>query len=405
MNVVFVAPYLMRATLQFITGAATLPGVRLTLLTQDSQQSVPDALKPHLHHLFRAPDLMNTGALEAEIRQIIKVTGPVDRLLGTLEHIQINLAEVRDRLKIPGVDAETARNFRDKSRMKDVLGKHGLPCARHCLAKSVDEAVRFAREIGFPIIAKPPDGAGSRNTHRIQQANELESLLRQWQPTSTHPVLLEEFIRADEYTFESVRLNGKLVWHSITRYFPSPLEVLENPWIQWCIILPREVDHPAFNDIVSIADKAIGALGLQTGLSHLEWFRRKDGTIAISEVGARPPGGQLSSMTGYAHDFDFHQGWAEAAIFGTFQKPQRRYATGTVFMRGQGKGRVTTIDGLDKIHKELGSLIVETKLPQPGQPVSGTYEGEGYIILRHPQTSVIEHALDFILNTIRVRLG
>ena len=405
MNVVFVAPYLMRATLQFITGAARLPGVRLSLLTQDVVQKVPESLKPHLHHFFQARDLMSTPALESEVKQVMSVTGKIDRLLGTLEHLQINIAEVRDRLGIPGVDAQTACNFRDKSLMKDILRRNGLPCARHCLAGSFDEAVGFAREVGFPMVVKPPDGAGSRNTHRIKQLSELESLLRQWGPSPGQPVLLEEFIRADEYTLESVRLNGKMVWHSITRYFPSPLEVLENPWIQWCILLPREVDHPAFDDVVHIADKAIGALGLETGLSHLEWFRRKDGSIAISEVGARPPGGQLSSMTGFAHDFDFHRGWAEAAIFGTFQKPERRYATGTMFMRGQGKGRVVAVEGLDSVHKEVGHLIVESKLPQPGQPISGTYEGEGYIILKHPQTSVIEKALDFLLNTIRVRLG
>ena len=34
-------------------------------------------------------------------------------------------------------------------------------------------------------------------------------------------------------------------------------------------------------------------LGLQTGMTHMEWFGRPDGSIAIGEIGARPPGAQI----------------------------------------------------------------------------------------------------------------
>ena len=38
------------------------------------------------------------------------------------------------------------------------------------------------------------------------------------------------------------------------------------------------------------AAAALRALGLETGLTHMEWFRRADGSPIVSEVGARPPG-------------------------------------------------------------------------------------------------------------------
>ena len=65
---------------------------------------------------------------------------------------------------------------------------------------------------------------------------------------------------------------------------------MRNPWIQWSVLLPREIDGPQYDDIRQVAFRALDALGMETGLSHLEWFRRKDGSIAISEVAARPPG-------------------------------------------------------------------------------------------------------------------
>ena len=54
----------------------------------------------------------------------------------------------------------------------------------------------------------------------------------------------EEFITGDEHSFEVVSVAGKPVWHSLTRYDPPPLDVLRNPWIQWTVLLPREIEAP-----------------------------------------------------------------------------------------------------------------------------------------------------------------
>ena len=53
--------------------------------------------------------------------------GQVQRLLAVLEQLQVPLAQVREPLGIPGMDAATAGNFRDKARMKTVLRAAGVP--------------------------------------------------------------------------------------------------------------------------------------------------------------------------------------------------------------------------------------------------------------------------------------
>ena len=55
--------------------------------------------------------------------------------------------------------------------------------------------------------------------------------------------------------------------------------------------------------------------------------------------------------------------------------------------------------------KELGPLVAEAQIPRAGQAASGTYEGEGYIIVRHPDTDVVKDALWKIITRIRVELG
>lgn len=404
-NVIFVAPYFLETTLRFIDGAARLPGVRFGLVSTDPEEKLPPGLRSRLHAHWRVENCLDPGQIVWAARGIAERLGPPDRMIATLEELQVPMAEARAALGVAGLSVEAAKNFRDKSRMKTVFEQHGAPCARHRLAGSRETARAFAAEVGFPIVVKPPAGAGARNTFRVDDASRLEEVLGVAPPSEASPTLLEEFVQGDEHSFDSVCIGGKPVWHSISRYYPTPLEVVENPWIQWCVLLPREVSGPEFDPIREAGFRAVQSLGLGTGLTHMEWFRRRNGSIAISEVAARPPGAQFTTLISYAHDFDLYRAWARLMVFEEFDMPQRKWAVGVAFLRGQGRGRVRGITGIEKIAGEITPLLVEVKMPQEGQSASGTYEGDGYVIVRHPETQVVEKALSMLVSNIRVELG
>ena len=404
-RIVFVVPYAMEATLRFVRAAAKLPGVELAMISQEPPGRLPDDVRARVasHRVVRDP--LDPAQLESAVRSIgADWGGRVDRLIGILEQLQEPMAEVRERLQIRGMDLAEAKNFRDKSRMKDVLRAKGLPCARHRLADSPENALAFAREC-MPLVVKPPAGAGARNTLRVESLEDLKGYLRTVQPTPRDPLLLEEFIQGREHSLDSVTVHGRHVFHSISRYHPSPLEVIENPWLQWCVILPREIDGPEFDDIRLAGRRALDALGMVTGLTHMEWFRRHDGSLAISEVAARPPGAQFTSLLSYAHDMDFYRAWAHLMVNEEFEPPARSWAVGAVFLRGQGSGKVVAVHGVEEARRELSSLIVQAHVPRPGQPQSQSYEGEGYVILRHAETAVVEAGLNRVLQLMRVELG
>ena len=404
-SVVFVAPFFLATTLRFVKAAAALPGVRLGLISQDPLDKLPADIRARLAAHEQVEDAIDPASILTGMEALDPKIGPAERLLGTLEELQVPLGDVRDRLGIPGMGADAALNFRDKARMKSVLRTAGLPTARHELVGSADDALSFARSSGFPLVVKPPAGSGARSTFRVENEADLLASLRALPPTPQRPTLLEEFVVGEEYSFDSIVLDGRLVWYSINHYFPTPLEVLREPWIQWCVMLPREVDDPRYEPIRSVAARALPTLGLDTGLSHMEWFQRADGSVAVSEVGARPPGAQFTTLISYAHDFDLYAAWARLMVFDEFRPRPRPYAAGAAYLRGQGQGTVQEVRGLGEIARDLGDLVVESRLPQPGQPQSGSYEGEGYIIVRHPDTSVVEAALHRIVATVRVGLG
>lgn len=404
-TVVFVAPFAFEITLRFAEAAARHPKTRMVLISQDAPAKFPAGLRQRLAAHIQVENALDPSHLAEAVAAVAQRSGGVHRLLGTLEQLQVPLAMVREKLGLEGVGTEVATNFRDKAQMKDVLHAAGLPCARHRMLKTAADASSFAAEVGFPIVVKPLAGAGAKGTYQVQNGAELADLLKQNPPHPQRPLLAEEFMQGDEHSFDGVLVNGKQVWHSLTHYLPTPLDAIENPWIQWCVLLPREIDHPRYDDIRVAAADSVRALGLRTGVFHMEWFRRPDGSVAISEVGARPGGAQISRLMSYAHDFSFYRAWAEVAIDGTFPNPPRRYAAGAAFLRGQGDGRVQRIRGLGQAQKEIGHLVVESNLPKLGQPKSSSYEGEGFVVLRHPETAVVEKALHRLISLIRVDMG
>jgi hypothetical protein len=401
----FAAPYLLDATRRFVDAAANLPDVELALITCEPEERVPGDLRRVIAGHWRIDDPLDAGQIAAAVEGLGGQLGPVRRLLAVLEQLQVPLGQVREHLGIAGMDAAAAANFRDKAQMKSVLRAAGVPCARYRLADSAGAARAFAAEAGFPLVVKPPAGAGAKSTFRLDDAEDLRVWLEAAPPAPDRLAMMEEFLTGEEGSYDSVMIDGKIVWDSISRYYPTPLEVLRNPWIQWIVLLPRDIAGPGYAGIREVAPVALRALGLATGFTHMEWFRRPDGSVAVSEVAARPPGAQLTSMLCYAHDFDFYRGWAGLMVDGGFPPPQRSWAAGTAFLRGQGTGYVRAVHGLDRLPAEVSSLVVESRLPAPGQMSSASYEGDGYVIVRHPDTAVVADAMRRLVTDVRVELG
>lgn len=402
----FVAPHLLEATARFVAAAAALPDVRCAVITHEPADRLPDVLRRTLDAHWQVDDALDPRQLGEAVEGLGRQLGGVDRILAALEQLQVPLAQVRERFGIAGMDVETARNFRDKARMKEVMRAAGVPCARHRLASSAEAVREFVAEVGLPVVVKPPAGAGARGTFRLDEPTALAAWLAADSPSAARPALVEEFLSGDEHSFDTVSLHGEVRFRSISRYLPTPLEVLRNPWMQWVVLLPRDVAGPEYAAIDEVGDAALRALGLRTGLAHMEWFRRTDGSVAVSEVAARPPGAQITTLLSYAHDLDFYAAWARLMVLDAFDPPERRWAVGAAYLRAQGGGgHIAALRGVEALQRDLGHLVVEAHLPQAGQAPSGTYEGEGYIIVRAPDTAVVEEALRRIVTDLRVETG
>ena len=401
-NVLFITPFPSRS-MEYVRAAAGLDQVRMLGITQEAPGGGDAEVFADVVTVDHTDD---PAQLVAAARVLESRHGRIDRVLGIRESLQVPVGELRRALGVPGPDPDTAELFRNKARMKDELGRHGLPCARHRLLRSWNDAEALIAEIGLPVVVKPLAGNNCEGVWRARTIDELRDALSALHASPESPVLAEEMLVGREFTFETITVGGQVRLHSLSWYHPAPLEVMENPGRRPVIVLPRDISGPEWSDAVELGICALTALGFDTGATHMEWFRRDDGSLAIGEIAARPPSSFLDLMTGLAHDTDIFHAWARAAIDDAFDGPYDRcYAVGCAFLRGVGGGRVLGVTGVDRVQELLGGLIVQAQLPRPGASRSDSYEGDGYIIVRHPDTEVVTAAMKTIVETIQISYG
>jgi hypothetical protein len=164
------------------------------------------------------------------------------------------------------------------------------------------------------------------------------------------------------------------------------------------------MDDDLYGDFIEQGLAAIRALSVRNSFTHMEGFVNSDDRLlGFTDATLRPAGARIGPMLGFAYDVDPYRAWARVAVDGCFDGPwERKYAVGTIFLRGTGSGVIESVEGTETINRELADLVVDARWPTPGARKSDTYTGDGYITLRHPETNKVKDALELIRAKIKI---
>lgn len=330
---------------------------------------------------------------ESEVDKLIAAARELrsDEIVTAQETLLEPVALAREALGLPGMRAETVRRALEKPLLKQTLAAFGVRVARDRVVETDDDARRFAAEVGFPIVLKPLRGSGGLATWRIRDAEQLGLALALLRP----PLLAEEFLSGEELCLDTITIDGEPRVHSICCYRPSILEALENAQVQWSCVMPR--DMTPYAAFIEQGLRAVRALDVGNAMTHMEGFLLRGGDLAFTDATLRPAGARIAPMLAHAYDVDPYRAWARCVLDGALDGEwERKYAVGTLFLRGIGAGVVQSVDGISN------DLVVEAKLPRVGAPKSATYTGDGYVTVRHPRTGVVEEALAAIAASARI---
>jgi len=348
-------------------------------------------------------DAHDTDQLVSAARSLAAKHGRLDRIVTTTETLLEPVARAGEILGLGGMTAPAVRRVLDKSRFKRILERAGIKTARDLVLTDNKAARRFAREVGFPIVLKPPGGSGGLATWRIRSASQLELALELMKPSPDSAVLAEEYLRGQELCFDTITIKDEPRFYSICCYRPSILQALEEPLVQWSCVMPRDIGGDRYRGLIEQGLAAVRALSVGNAMTHMEAFLVEGAGPCFIDATLRPAGARIGPMLGLAYDVDPYFAWARVAVDGCFDGPwDRKYAVGTVFLRGPGDGFVERVHGMDSVRHQLGRLLVQERLPRAGAARAVTYTGDGYITVRHPETLTVEDALDFIAETVRI---
>jgi biotin carboxylase len=346
----------------------------------------PDAdLRRYLADYLQVPSIMDEEDVIARVHAWLRGR-EIDRVLANWEPLVIVAARLRERFGLPGMSVDTVRGFRDKQLMKERVAAAGLRVPRAQRVRTIQEAWAAVELTGFPAILKPISGAGSADTYKVESAREMERVL----PHLRHvtEASCEEFIEGEEYTYDTVCIDGAPAYESVTQYLPNALEMRSLEWVSPVMLSVRDLGQPHVAGGLELGRKVLAVLGMGDGMTHMEWFRKPDGEAVFGEVACRSGGACIVDQMNYTSDIDLFREWARVVTARRFEAPtERKYNVGIIFKRAQGQGRISGIVGLREYYARYGAHVVEDTLLRPGAPRRDwktTLLSDGYLAVRHP---------------------
>ena len=405
MNVMMIAPGYPDEMPFFVRGLA-LEGAAVIGVGDQPEHDVPQMTKRHLAAYVRVPSLQDEDGVVKTVLQWAKGK-TIDRVISLWEPGVLLAARLRAELGTSGMTVEECLPFRDKDLMKEKVAAAGIRTPKHKSAKSAQGVRAAVKTIGYPAIIKPIAGAGSMDTYRVNDAAELKAAIAKM--GHIDEVNVEEFIDGEEYTYDTICIDGKIVYTNIGYYRPRPLIARSEEWISPQTLCLRDLDAPNLKGGHEMGHAVLKTLKMKTGFTHMEWYRKSDGEVVFGEIAVRPAGARTVDLMNFVSDIDLFRGYAEAEVNGRFSATaERKYNTVNVFKRAQGTGRIRHIEGLDKLRASYGPHIVHVDLLPIGAPRRNwvqTLISDGYVCVRHPDFQTVMDIADAVGTDLNLYAG
>jgi biotin carboxylase len=298
------------------------------------------------------------------------------------------VAAVAEELGLPGIGTQTAHLLTHKRAMRDALGAACLPQPPYASLRSIADIGSALDGVTFPAVLKPVDSGGQRAVFRVETGEDIErDLVEAIAESPTDEALLEEFV-------DGVELNGIVIARVGEPALITLSDRLRPPGIGfgvgWIHVYPPSIPPEQLRLAGQIAVESVRALGLTDAIAFPQLIASPDGRVAVVEVAARIPGGQMADLVRHAVGVDL----VEVALLQALGEyvpddvalPRFAQPLAIRFFTAEPgplpTGRVTRIGELDAVLASEGVVQADTYL-QIGEtirPVRRDGDRRGYVI-------------------------
>ncbi len=194
------------------------------------------------------------------------------------------------------LDPATAVRFRDKSLQKHRVRSAGLKTARVTVVDDIHD-VSGIEELPYPkAVLKPIAGAATMHTSVIGSVADLRARSEACRraKSAQRTFVIEEFIAGDEWVADGFVFDGELEFCSIGTYADPCLVAVDRNLPGSIRRFDPERDEACFSRSLPVVRGVLRALGLRSGVFHMELFHDQEtGEITFSECAARRGGGMI----------------------------------------------------------------------------------------------------------------
>ena len=266
-----------------------------------------------------------------DVMNVIEFENPEGVIVSLGGQTAINLAQPLDNLgvKIIGTDCAAIDKAENRELFEKLLYSLNIPQPKGCAVTRIEDGVKAANEIGYPVLVRPSFVLGGRAMQIVSDENQLRHYLKTAvEIDEDKPVLVDKYIIGKEVEVDAI-CDGRDV------FIPGIMELVERTGIHSgdsISVYPSfSISNKVKGTIIQYAKKLGLGIGIK-GLYNIQFIVDSKEQVYIIEVNPRSSRTVpfLSKATGYsladiATEVILGKSLKEQGIFDIYPEEKKRW--------------------------------------------------------------------------------
>ncbi|MFE4196409.1 hypothetical protein ACFRJ9_11135 [Paenarthrobacter sp. NPDC056912] len=247
------------------------------------------------------PDVRDVEAVRRAADSVIS-SSPRLRVLAPSERSVLAAGFLRTCYGLEGTGFETSVNFTSKPIMARKFAEAGVPVAGNAWVTTAPALVDEVSRRGHDVVIKPAMGTGNAGVLRISGGEQLQTYAESISVPPPGGWLVQDRVAVEhEFHLDALVVNHQLCGPVVSQYFEPCLNWTTGTFFGSFVL---DEANPTALDIISLGNRAVRALGLRSGVVHLEVFQDRYGLIC-NEIACRPGGDGVTLSVSATRGRDF----------------------------------------------------------------------------------------------------
>ncbi|MFD6939094.1 acetyl-CoA carboxylase biotin carboxylase subunit family protein [Streptomyces goshikiensis] len=209
-----------------------------------------------------------------------------------------------------GMDPLVALNFRDKALQKQRVREAGIATAASVVIEDIHDVRHLADTPFARSVLKPLSYGGTGFTATVSDYPGLAALSRDYRARQLdrRTFVLEEFMEGEEWIADGVVFEGEVLFFALGKYGEPCLDALTEQRPLWARAMDPDAESWAYDLAAPVVRESLAALGMSTGVFHMELFHNPaTGQVSFGECAARRGGGLTEEQVLHKFNVDLSE--------------------------------------------------------------------------------------------------